>query len=123
MYGRIVLSVLLALVVVAVLAGIGFYAYNAGIAQGMVDSGKLVTPTTGMSPSPYFGGRFFYHPFGFGFLGCLMPLLVFFLICGLLRGIFWHGRWGGHHRHWENGYPPMLEEWHRKMHEPKTTEK
>jgi hypothetical protein len=123
MYGRIVLSVLLALVVVALLAGIGFYAYNVGIAQGMVDSGKLAAPTTGMPPSPYYGGRFFYHPFGFGFLGCLMPLLAFFLVFALLRGIFWRAHWGGHHRHWEKGYPPMLDEWHRKMHESTTTDK
>jgi hypothetical protein len=49
-----------------------------------------------------------------------MPLLVFFLAFALLRGICWRGPWGGHHRHWEGGVPPMAEEWHRKMHEKET---
>ncbi len=123
MNGRFVLGVLLAVVLIVGAVGVSVYAYNAGVAQGMVDSGKSVAPAAGVAPYPYYGGPFFFHPFGwgFGFLGCLFPLLFFFLFFGLLRGIFWGGRWGWrHNRHWENGAPPMVEEWHRKMHEQQT---
>ena len=122
MKGRIVLTVLLALILIAGLVGAGVYVYNVGVAQGLAESGKLAAPPMGAAPYPYIGGPFFYHrPFGFGFLGCLFPLLFLLLVFGLLRGIR-HGRWGGGHgmRHgpWEKGVPPMFEEWHRKMHEP-----
>ena len=39
-----------------------------------------------------------------------------------LDALFWGPRWGwGHHhgswgRHWENGVPPMFEEWHKRAH-------
>ncbi len=123
MNGRFVFGLLLAIVLIVGAVGIGVYAYNAGVAQGMAGGGNLVAPATGTAPYPYFGGPFFYRPFGwgFGFLGCLFPLLFFFLIFGLLRGIFWGGHWGWrHHRHWdrdEHDVPPMVAEWHRKMHE------
>lgn len=121
MNGRIVSSILLALVCVAGAIGIGMYAYNVGIAQGMATSGKLdVPPATGVAPFPYYGMPYFYRPFGFGFgfLGCLIPLFVFFVFFSVMRMVFWRAHWGGmHHRHWEGGVPPMAEEWHRKMHE------
>jgi len=124
MYGRIVLSVLIAVLLIAGAIGIGAYAYNFGVAQGMADSGKIVAPVAGAVPFPYFYGPWGFHPFGFGFLGCLFPLLFFFLLFGMLRALIWGGRWGRHHRHWDDGtVPPMVEEWHRKMHEPKTAEK
>jgi hypothetical protein len=124
MNGRFFLGLLLAIVLIVGAVGIGAYAYSVGVAQGMADTGRATAPTAGVAP--YYGG-FFFHPFGwgFGFLGCLFPLLFFFLIFGLVRGLVWGPRWGWHHhRHWdhdERGIPPMVEEWHRKMHEPKTT--
>ena len=127
MNGRIILIGLLVLALLAGAVGVGVYAYNAGVAQGLVQSGKLVAPEGGVAPYPYYGGPFFFHQpfgFGFGFLGCLFPLLFFFLIFGLLRGIFWRGPWGwrhgwggGHHGPWgKGGVPPMFEEWHRQAH-------
>jgi hypothetical protein len=121
MNGKIVLRVLLALGLIAGAVGIAIYAYNVGIAQGLIESGKLAAPTTGVAPYPFYGGPFFFHwPFGFGLglLGCLFPLLFFVLFFGLLRGMIGRGHWGKHRAHWEKGVPPMFEEWHRKMHEP-----
>lgn len=58
----------------------------------------------------------------------LGPILGFFLIVLALKSfrmLVWGPRWGhmGHHgghgpwgRHWENGVPPMFEEWHKKAH-------
>jgi hypothetical protein len=121
---RTILIGLLVLVLLAGAAGIGVYAYNAGVAQGLVQSGKVTVMQGGPYAYPY-AGPFFFHPFfGFGFLGCLFPLLFFFLIFGLLRGIFWRGPWGwrhgwagGHHGPWgKGGVPPMFEEWHRQAH-------
>jgi hypothetical protein len=116
MNGRIVLRVLFALVVLAVVAGVGFYAYNIGVAQGMAGDAGIAAP--GVAPHLYYGRPFFFGPFGFGFAGCLFPLFFIFLALLLLRGLFWHGRWShGYHGRWEQSVPPMFEEWHRKAHE------
>ncbi|OGO47701.1 MAG: hypothetical protein A2W37_09675 [Chloroflexi bacterium RBG_16_63_12] len=129
MNGRTILIGLLVLALLAGAAGVGVYAYNAGVAQGLVQSGKVTVVEGRPGPYPYYGGPFLFRPFGFGFgfLGCLFPLLFFFLIFGLLRGLLWRGPWGwrrgwgggGHHGHgpWgEGSVPPMFEEWHRRAH-------
>lgn len=129
MNGRTIPVVVLVLLLIAGAIGIGIYAYNVGVAQGLADSGKLVAPAPGVVPYPYYGPYFFHGPFGFGygFLGCLFPLLFFFLFFGLLRGLFWRGRWGwGGYRGGEwKGAPPMFEEWHKRAHEgqPQSTDK
>lgn len=120
MNGRFVLGTLLALVLIVALIGVGVYAYDLGVGQGLAQSGKLVAPSTGVAPVPFYGGPFFYRPFGwgFGFLGCLFPLLFFFLIFALFRGLWWRGAgWGGRYGPWGNGVPPRFEEWHRRLHE------
>lgn len=124
MNGRIIFRIFLAIALLAVIAGLGVYAYNLGIAQGLVQSGKLPAPAAGVAPYPYYGGPFFFHPFGFPGLFCLVPLFFFLLFGLLFRGLFWHGPWygGRHHGYWENGVPPRFEEWHRKVHEPKSEE-
>jgi hypothetical protein len=119
---RIVLRVLSVLVVIAAIAGIGVYAYNLGVAQGLAESGKLAAPPAGIAPHSYYGGPFFFRPFGFGLAGCIFPLLLAFLTLALLRGLFWHKHWGGHHGHWGKGVPPMFEEWHRRTHEGQTAD-
>lgn len=129
MNGRTILIGLLVLALLAGAAGVGVYAYNAGVAQGLVQSEKVTVVEGGPGPYPYYGGPFLFRPFGFGFgfPGCLFPLLFFFLIFGLLRGLLWRGPWGwrrgwgggGHHGHgpWgEGGVPPMFAEWHRQAH-------
>ena len=119
MNGRIILTVLLVLALVAVVAGIGISAYNAGVAQGMVDSGRVTVPAPGAAPYPYYG-PFFYRPFGFGFglFWCLIPLFFLFLFFGLGRGLFWRRGWGwrGGYEHPDEGVPPRFEEWHRQAH-------
>ena len=117
---RIVLSIALALLLVAGLVGMGVYIYNAGVAQGMLQSGKIETPGTAVVPVPYYAP--YYGPYGFGF-GCfflLVPLFFIFLFFGLLRGFFWRRRWwGGGGPRGYNGeqIPPWVQDWHRKMHE------
>lgn len=122
MNGRFVFGIVIVLVLIAGLIGVGVYAYDLGVGQGLAQSGKLVAPAAGGAPVPYYlpAGPFFYRPFGwgFGFLGCLFPLLFFFLIFSLFRAFSWRGRgWGGHYGPWMNGVPPRFEEWHRQAHE------
>ena len=123
MNGRIVWRVLLALVLIAGVVGVGIYAYNVGVAQGLAASDKLVAPPVGAASYPYL--PFFHHrPFSYGLFGCLFPLLFGLFVIVLLRSILWRGPMGwrhmGHHGPWDKGMPPMFEEWHRKMHEPQT---
>jgi hypothetical protein len=141
---RVVLGIFVVLLLVVVAVAAGGYAYNVGVAQGLANSGKLVAPDgTGVAPlTPFFyGAPYFYRPFGFGFgfLGCLFPLLGFFLIFSLIRVIFWRGGWGGRRgwggHGWGPGYgsggpegqgqnfgpggqgvPPMFSEWHKRAH-------
>ena len=123
MNGRLVVGVVLVLVLILGMIGIGAYVYNAGVAQGLAESGKLAAP--GTAPYPYYGPVFFHWPLGFGFLELLFLLFFFFLIFGLLRALFWRRGWGrgGPGGHWGKDVPPMFEEWHRRAHEPQSTEK
>jgi hypothetical protein len=136
MNGKIGLRIVSALVFLATVTAIAFFAFQAGVAKG--------SPVTIQAPAgqtapvmPYYGyGLPFHHPMGFGFgLGCFGPLLAFFLIVlafKSFRMMLWGPRWGrmGHHgghgpwsRHWENGVPPMFEEWHKKAHGETTEDK
>ena len=122
MNGRVILAVLLTLALIAGAAGIGITAYNAGMVQGRVETGQVAAPAQAVGGYPYYGP--FFHPFGFGFgfFGFLIPLFFLFIAFGVLRAIFWRGRWGGYMRHgqqgqWDNGVPPRFEEWHRRMHD------
>ena len=120
---RIFWRVLVALVLIAAILGIGVYAYNVGMAQGLAQKGVLPASPSVQMPHMYFGHPFF--GFGFGLFSCLIPLFLLFLVFGSLRMLFWRGPmgWGRmHHRHWdgrdENGkdVPPFFAEWHRRAH-------
>ncbi|HLO32460.1 MAG TPA: hypothetical protein VK249_25140 [Anaerolineales bacterium] len=127
MNGKIGLRIVTALVLIAAVAGIAYFAFQAGFAQGSPITIQAPSGQTAPLPYPYYGyGMPFHRPFGFGFgFGCFGPLLAFFLIFLLVRFIFWGGRWGwgqrgmyGPWRHgWgEGGVPPMFEEWHKRAH-------
>lgn len=112
---RILLAIVLVLVAVGIAATIGTNAYQAGLARGLAESGRLPQPAPGTPPYMYYG-PYWHGPFGFGFFGFLFPLLFFFLIFGLLRGLFWGRPWGWHGP-WKYGPPQAFEEWHRRAHE------
>ncbi len=128
---KIGLRIVSALVLIAAIVGIGFFAFQAGVANG---SPVTIEAPSGDAPAvsaPYYGygyGMPFHRGhFGFGF-GCFGPLLGFFLIVLALKSfrmLFWGPRWGhmGHHRgghgwgrRWEGGAPPMFDEWHKRAH-------
>jgi hypothetical protein len=127
------LRIVSALVLVAVIAGIAFFAFQAGVAKGSPVTIQAPSGQTAPAPYPYYGyGMPFYRPwgFGFGFLGFLIPLFLFFLALRAFRFLFWGARWGhmGHHGPWrrdwgERGLPPMFEEWHKRAHGEPTEDK
>jgi hypothetical protein len=128
---RILWRVLVALVLVAAIIGIGVYAYNIGMAQGLAQKIPVPSGESVQVPYVYYGHPFF--GFGFGLLGCLVPLFLLFLVFGSLRALFWHGPMGGRHMHrrpwgWhaedDKDVPPFFSEWHRRAHdEPEETKK
>ena len=129
------LRIVSALVLIAAVAGIAFFAFQAGVMRG---SPVTIEAPTGASnpvpaPYPYYGygyGMPFHGPhfgFGFGFFGFLIPLFLFLLALRAFRFLFWGPRWGHHRghwgRHWEGGAPPMFEEWHKRAHGESAVEK
>ena len=119
------LRIISALVLVAAVAGIAYFAFQAGVAQGSPITIEAPSGETAPMPYPYYGWGMPYHRpfgFGFGFLGFLLLLFLFFAALRAFRFLFWGPRWGWGHPHgpWgrggENGVPPMFEEWHKRAH-------
>jgi hypothetical protein len=126
----IIFRIIMALVLLAALAGIGVFAFNAGVARGVALNLPAPSGSNGAVPLPYpyYGMHYGFPFFGFGCFGVLVPLFLLFLVFGAFRAIMWHGprRWHAmHHGPWgmlptgEGGsdVPPMVAEWHRRMHE------
>jgi|SRR5690349_13097676 len=82
----------IAAIVLAVV--VGTLAFNAGVASGIEQSGKIVAaaPNAPYAPYPYSGWP---RPWGFGFF--FAPLFFFFLFAMIVRGLFWRGGWHRHH--------------------------
>ena len=129
MNGKIALRVVAGLVLLAVIAAIGFFAFQAGVAQGSPIT--IEAPSGEGMPMPYphyeYGyGMRGHHPFGFGF-GYLLPLVgIFLLVLALksFRVMMWGPRWGwGRHGWGEGSVPPMFDEWHKKAHGESAEEK
>jgi hypothetical protein len=120
------LRIISALILVAAVAGIAFFAYQAGFAHGSPVT--LEAPSGQSVPAPYpypYYGMPFYRPWGFGFgcFGILIPLFLFFLAIHAFRVLFWGPRrWGpgyghGPWRHgWQGDVPPVFDEWHKRVH-------
>jgi len=121
------LRIVAALVLVAAIAGIAYFAFQAGVVRGSPITLEAPSGETVPAPYPYYGyGYGFHRPFGFGFgfFGFLILLFLFFAALRAFRLLLWGPRWGWGHRHgpgawgrpWENGMPPMFEEWHKRAH-------
>ena len=138
MNGKIVARIVSALVLIAAIAGIAYFAYTAGVAQGSPVTIQAPSGESAQMPYPYYGyGMPFHRPFGFGglgfgCLGLLIPLFLFFLAMKAFRFMFWGPRWGHHmggrgpwgrHGWGEDGLPPMFQEWHKRAHGEPAEEK
>ena len=100
-------------------AMVGFAAWQAGVAHGIEQSGKIVIPIPPAGaqapypyPYPYYG---WHRHGGFGFL--FIPLFIVFWVL-VVRGLFWrrawHGPYGGPCG--PRGRFERFEEWHREAH-------
>jgi len=99
---------LIGLFVIAMLAIVGVYAYNMGVAQGLAESGRLVgAPGAGVPVV-------LWRPWGFGFFP-FFPLLFILFWFVALRGLFWRGAGDGRACGYR-GVPPAFDEWHRRAH-------
>lgn len=121
MFKHIVFRFIAALVLLVAIAGIAFFAFNAGVTRGAMLN--LPAPAAGQ-PVPYYGyGMMYPHfPFfGFGIFGVLAPLFLLFLAFGAVRRMLWGPRWDWRHmQHQGPGspdfVPPMFAEMHRRAH-------
>ncbi len=119
MDGKIGLRILAGVVLLAAIAGIGVFAFNAGAAT------HIQRPANGTTQAPYpvYPYRFWgwgWGGFPFFGLGCFAPLiaiLLFFLAFRALSFAFWGPRWGWRHGWDEEGdVPSMFREWHDRAH-------
>jgi len=106
-FGALAIGALL----IAGAAAIGIGAYNAGVAQGIMESGRMIAAPPVGTPTVYVWPR----PWGFGFFP-FFPLFVLLFFFLALRGLLWRGRWHGGGRYRYEGVPPVFEEWHRRAH-------
>ncbi|MEO8356893.1 MAG: hypothetical protein ABI621_13345 [Chloroflexota bacterium] len=133
MNGKTGLRIVSALVLIAAIAGITFFAFQAGVAKGSPITIEAPSGQAAPMPYPHYGygyGMPFHRPFGFGFFGVLLWLFLFLIALRAFRFLLWGPRWGhmGQHGPWrhgwgENGAPPMFEEWHKRAHGESTEDK
>lgn len=127
MEGKVWARILAGLVLLAAIAGIAFFAFNAGAAT------HIQLPATangnGQAPvPPYAYGHAYWRPFPFFFgFGCFGPLIALFLIFLAFRAfsfMLFGPRWFFWRRHgpWRHGWdeagdvPPMFRDWHDRAH-------
>jgi hypothetical protein len=108
---------------IALLAVLGVYVYDLGVAHGLAEGAKVTG--LGGREAPLFG---WWRPWGFGFGFGFFPFFPFVILLWLvLRAFFWRGSWygrGWYGRGWyergsndgRGGVPPAFEEWHRRAH-------
>ncbi len=126
MVKHIVFRIIAGVILLAAIAGIAFFAYQAGVTHGAAENVQAVTAGATGSTYPLYAMPFpFFWWFpGFGFLGLLIPIFLFFLAFGMIRRLIWGPRWGWRHMRresmehgpWGNDVPPMFKEWHRRAH-------
>jgi len=131
MNGKIFARIIAALVLIAAVAGIAFFAFNAGVAQGVATKLPQSATQPGNMPYAYHGAPFFWHPF-FGIFGFLIGLFLLFFVFRLISFIVFGPRWGWGgrmNRHmWRHGWsegdvPPMVKEMHDRLHGNPVSEK
>ena len=125
---HITLRILSGLVLIAVIAGIAFLAYNAGVTRG---TGATIQVPTGQNGSPSYPvyGMPLWWPFpffGFSLFGLLALFFLLSVAFGAARLMLFGPRYGWHMMHrrygnWDDrdsskDIPPMFAEMHRRMH-------
>ena len=142
----LVFRVIGALFLIGLIIAGGAMAFKAGEVRGVsqapavataiaqaAENGQGVPVPPMMYQHSYVPGYPMYgHHFGFFPIGTICGSIFFlFLFFGLIKMIFfrgmWHRGWEGHKhgpwgRNWEDGVPPMFNEWHKRSHGEKPVE-
>ena len=109
MGNRFAVRWLIGILLVAAIAGVGFYSYNLGVAQGIAEGSRIVAARgTGVPvviwPRPW--------GFGFGFFPFFPFLFILFGFFALRRLLWrrgaWSGRGCGYHRRPHEEQPVQL---------------
>ena len=95
---RAIAGLFFTILFVGVLIAIGDGIYSAGVAQGIVDAGRV--PAGAAVGVAGYGVGWGFH----GFLGLLFPLFFLFLLFGIIRAIFGFGGRGRGWSHRHDGY-------------------
>jgi hypothetical protein len=100
---------LIGLLMIAMVAAVGVFTYNAGVAHGIAEGSRAiaVAPGAGVPVVAYWP-----RPWGFGFFPFFPFMFILFWFV-VLRGLCWRGRWYGRGY---GGVPPAFDEWHRRAH-------
>ena len=114
---RLFRALAVSVLILAGAAAIGIGAYNAGVAQGIGESGRLIAAPSAATPYVYVWPR----PWGFGFFP-FFPLFFILFWVFVLRGMFWRRGWRGRGYGYD-GVPPAFDEWHRRAHAKADSEK
>jgi hypothetical protein len=129
----IVFRIIMVFILIGAIIGLGIFAYQLGLHRGIAVDAQLPEGEAGQVVVPYGWMHYGYPYLGFGFLTCLVPIFLLFVVFCAIRLIFGHNHWGWRtHRFgywgmnhmpskegWEKDVPPVFSEWHRKVHEPK----
>ncbi|MBM3152218.1 MAG: hypothetical protein FJZ96_08490 [Chloroflexi bacterium] len=119
MFKHVAFRIVAGLVLLAAIAGIGFFAFRAGMGHAATANLELPVAESVAPFHPYYG----MHPFGGGLFGLLFVFFLIALAFGSLRRMIWGPRWGWRHMHGPlgpgrcgEGVHPMFAEMHRRAH-------
>jgi hypothetical protein len=120
MKNRVLITVVGILVLVVGLIALGVYVYNLGAASAADESAELPLRLREYGPFPSVLGIIL-AAIGFMILLKIAVPMILFPLFGIG---FWgarrrwrrYGPWHWHSMDWEDGVPPMVRSWHRRMH-------
>jgi len=105
-------GILIALLVVSAAAAIGVGAYNAGVAQGITESGRVLAAPPSAAV-PYAGVPYHYYgwhrPWGVGFFP-IFPFFSILFVFLILRAFWWGGPWHRDGWRYGHGYGPARDQ-------------
>lgn len=127
---RNIYKIVIAVVLIGAIAALGFFAYRAGVANGIAQNIDVEALQEGSVPFKrgMHPGMTGFHSGRFSLMRIVGGLFLIFIIIGLVRKLlfrrsfaYWKMHAPGRRYCWDGSYksdvPPFVAEMHRKMHE------